>query len=380
MPRKPIEYTVFISCPEDVKEEREIVREVCHSLTKSKRNENISVKPLDYKKDVIPVINGKDIQTIINEQIREYGNGDYDIYIGIMWKRYGEKRKDGFSPTEGEFKDALERRKQTGRPEIKFFFKRRGSYPRDSYDALQMFEVQNFKERIQKSEKGFYDEFKDRLDFQKKVYESLDYILNRISKKRPSKSRKKTLISKIKYPPISNYLPRKVIPFEKYTPETFLIREDFSEDLVSVVEKHNQIVLLGDALVGKTTELKQLASVTSRDDSPFYPFLVSLNKYINQSISELLPKDWKRISQEKLLIILDGLDEIESKHKNDAIRQIELFSEQNPNSHILISCRTNFYKTRTEHFSGTLSGFSPYILLDLSNSEIEKYIENQLGS
>jgi predicted NACHT family NTPase len=100
---------------------------------------------------------------------------------------------------------------------------------------------------------------------------------------------------------------------------------------------------------------------------------------VNQNISELLPAYWSRIPDSQLLIILDGLDEIESKNKNDAIRQIELFSEQHPNSHVIVSCRTNFYKSETKESSGTLSGFSSYVLLDLDNAEIEKYIKMRLG-
>lgn len=111
----------------------------------------------------------------------------------------------------------------------------------------------------------------------------------------------------------------------------------------------------------------------------FFPFYVPLNKYVNQNISEFLPPTWSCILDSQLLIILDGLDEIESKNKNDAIRHIELFSEQHPNSHIIVSCRTNFYELENKLSSGTLSGFSSYVLLGLDDSEIEKYINMRLG-
>ena len=76
---------------------------------------------------------------------------------------------------------------------------------------------------------------------------------------------------------------------------------------------------------------------------------------------------------------MDGLDEIEAKNRNDAIRRIESFSEQHPSSKIVISCRKNFYKMEKEGESGTLSGFSSYILLDLDDNDIEKYLQNKLG-
>ena len=60
--------------------------------------------------------------------------------------------------------------------------------------------------------------------------------------------------------------------------------------------------------------------------------------------------------------------------------EIELFSDQHPSSHIIVSCRTNFYKSETEQSSGTLRGFSSYMLLDLDGTEIEEYIKNKLGN
>jgi predicted NACHT family NTPase len=76
---------------------------------------------------------------------------------------------------------------------------------------------------------------------------------------------------------------------------------------------------------------------------------------------------------------MDGLDEIEAKNRNDAIRRIESFSEQYPSTKIIISCRKNFYMMEKEGESGTLSGFSSYILLDLDDNDIEKYLQNKLG-
>ena len=79
-----------------------------------------------------------------------------------------------------------------------------------------------------------------------------------------------------------------------------------------------------------------------------------------------------------IAVILDGLDEIESKNKRDAIRQIELFAEQHPEIHIVVSCRTNFYESETEQLSGTLSGFSSYVLLELGEKEIEGYVKGSI--
>lgn len=366
-----IQIKVFVSCPSDVEQEKQIVRDVCDSLTKAlSKSRNIQVKTIEWRSDVIPFITGEGPQSVINKQIEE---SDYDIYIGILWKRFGDKQSNGLTPTEGEFKDALRRSKETGKPIVQFYFKLDEFYPSGSYEALQAFEIQQFKERIR--DFGLYDEFRGREEFQKKVYESILYTIENLN----SLTSKKTTIPKTKYPEIPHYLLRKVYPTKDYSSsEILFLRTELSQDILSLIVQHNRIVLLSDAGVGKTTELQRIAWHFSNNDSPFYPFLVPLNKYVNQDLSELLPPNWSEIPESQILIILDGLDEIESKNKNGAIRQVELFSEQYPSSHIIVSCRTNFYKSETKQSSGTLSRFSSYVLLDLDGKEIKKYIETRL--
>lgn len=183
-----------------------------------------------------------------------------------------------------------------------------------------------------------------------------------------------------KYNRVSDYLPRKVAKAENFSRNYYLFSDyENYENIIQVTDINKHVALLSDAGVGKTTELKQLAYHYSRNRL-YYPILVRLNKYTNKSISEYFPKYWELIPEEKLIILLDGLDEIESKNENDAIREIGLFAENHPNICIVISCRTNFYKIENENIFGmnTLSGFTSYILLDLGNKEIKKYVNDKL--
>lgn len=183
-----------------------------------------------------------------------------------------------------------------------------------------------------------------------------------------------------KYTRVSDYLPRKVAKAENFSRNYYLFSDYQNyENIIQVTDKNKYIVLLSDAGVGKTSELKQLAYHYSRNRL-YYPILVCLNKYTNKSISEYFPKYWELIPEEKLIILLDGLDEIENKNKNDAIREIGLFAENHPNTYIVISCRTNFYKIEDENIFGmsTLNGFTSYILLDLENKAIKKYVNDKL--
>ena len=228
-------------------------------------------------------------------------------------------------------------------------------------------------------------EFEREIDFERMVRRFLQKVCfdvsDKIAKKKSKLSSPLVNVERLSYEDVEDYILRKVCAVSDYNSTTSkYLSQDKAQDLLSLIENHERLVLLSDAGAGKTTELKRLAAYYSRKESPFYPYWGSLNKYVNQSIPELLPTSWSQVPEEQLLIILDGLDEIESKNKNDAIRQIELFSENHPTSHVIVSCRANFYNTEVKNLSGTLSRFSSYVLLDLAKPEIEEYVKSKLGS
>jgi predicted NACHT family NTPase len=183
------------------------------------------------------------------------------------------------------------------------------------------------------------------------------------------------------YPEIKSYLPRRVCETKDAGPfSLYLLSKEKVHDLAEVIERQKRVILLCDAGVGKTTELKRIASLYSKVDSRFHVELVSLNKYIDQSVPELLHYHWDQVPEDKLLVALDGFDETESQNRKNAVRRIESFAEAHPGVHILISCRTNFYTRETAHFSGTLLHFDSYTLLDLNDEVINEYLGEALGS
>lgn len=277
------------------------------------------------------------------------------------------------TPSEEEFENALKRYKQVRQPLICLYFRTDKFYPNSSYEAAQSTEVQKFKERIKQENLGLYREFK-RSEFYQKIRDDIEYIVKNWT------SLTAIPVSKKERVEVPNYLPRKVASAKDYGTIGFsfhLYRS--SQDTLDVIEKHNRIVLLGDAGVGKTTELERIRWHFSKSEPLFTPFFVSLNRYVNENLTELLGSNWSSLPVNQTIIILDGLDEIEGKNRNDAIRKIESFSEQYPSCKIIISCRKNFYKTEKENESGTLSGFSSFVLLDLDDKDVDKYIQNRLG-
>lgn len=371
MAKEVTQIRVLVSCPDDVAPEKQIVREVCEDITHGLgKGRNIQIRAIDWRENVVPLITGEGAQSVINRQIEDY---DYDIYVGILWKRFGDKRPNGLTPTEEEFENAFSRNQKTRRPILQFYFKLDEFYSDNSYDASQVLQVQEFKERRIKP-LGLYNEFKGKEEFGRKISSSILYIVENFD----SLTSGKTAIPKIKYDKVPHYLARRVCLAKDYdSASKLLLRRELAQDILEVIEQQRRIVLLSDAGVGKTTELQRIAYHFSKDEDNLYPFFVSLNKYV-QSLTELLPRNWREIPKSRLLLVLDGLDEIENKNRFDAIRQIESFADQNPSSYIVISCRTNFYNTETEQTSGTLGKFSSYILLPLDAKEIEDYISKSL--
>ena len=69
MQKNVILIKIFISCPSDVEKEKDIVREVCEILSNSLIKKNILVKPVHWKRDIIPQITGSGPQKVINDQL-----------------------------------------------------------------------------------------------------------------------------------------------------------------------------------------------------------------------------------------------------------------------------------------------------------------------
>jgi predicted NACHT family NTPase len=371
MSDKITEIKVFISCPSDVESEKDIVFDVCRDLSSMLRRRKISVSPIYWKNDVPPIITGDKPQEIIDKYLVE---SDYDIHVGILWKTFGKPLESGLTPTESEFENAFRRFERTKRPLIVVFFKQEPFYPKTKYETEQLLSVHRFRERI--TGLGLYKPFRKKLEFHrtsmKVIHEYID-LLTAVEDSRVS-------FARIKYKKVINYLNRKVCPKNKYKPEwgyLNLDRDNF--DILELLDKENRIVIIGDAGVGKTIELQRIASHYSEDNSKYFPFVIKLNKYVNQRIEDLLPDKWETIPENQLLLILDGLDEIESKNKRDAIRSIELFSELHSSAAIIVSCRSNFYQSSATTSLGTLKDFKEFILLPIDKSQIDSYIKTNLS-
>jgi hypothetical protein len=111
---------IFLASPSDVEAEREalsaLIREVNDVLAFLAPNRSLRLELLRYETHTYPDIG--QAQEVINRQIP----AEYDIFIGVMWKRCGTPTASSQSGTIEEFQRALARRESTGRPVIMFYF------------------------------------------------------------------------------------------------------------------------------------------------------------------------------------------------------------------------------------------------------------------
>jgi predicted NACHT family NTPase len=379
---------VFISGPSDADPEKQIVKDVCDDLNQGLRDRcNVNLLWLEWRKSVVPQL-GPRPQEVIND-----GIGEYEVFIGVLKKRFGTP-PGAFNPrtgaeyesgTEEEFELAYEQWKQTGELYINFYFERNLSFTSPNPDeAKQLLNVVKFKERIRSEDKRWVVEFDGILNFYKEVRRFLESVCWEIHDdfgKTKRDSIEPLAIVSQRYEEVATYLHRTVASTEDLIGKGSSYRVySKSEDALTIAMQQSRVALLGDAGSGKTTELQRIAAHFSKDNSNFFPFLVRLNKYVNQKIADFLPPYWTEIPSRKLLVLFDGLDEVESQNRNNAIRQIELFADQNPDSHIVVSCRSNFYKTETGQSSASLKDFHSYTLLNLSHSAITEYLTATLGN
>lgn len=113
-------YTVLLASPSDVMAERGTARDVLNEVNRLVGREKGAILDLvGWETDTFPAV-GTDPQALINSQLP--APDECDLFIGIMWNRFGSPTPRANSGTEEEFLRAIDSLKKHGRPDIMFFF------------------------------------------------------------------------------------------------------------------------------------------------------------------------------------------------------------------------------------------------------------------
>src|SRR5579859_5846961 len=148
MVKEILNLRIFLSSPSDLNYEREIIEKVVAEYNQIWRDHfGIGCELIRWETSIIPGIS-TDPQAVINAQIGD----NYDIFIGMLWARFGTETKRAGSGTEDEFNIAYDRfRRNPGEIAIAFYMKD-AAIPFDDIDITQLERVKSF--RSQLSEKG----------------------------------------------------------------------------------------------------------------------------------------------------------------------------------------------------------------------------------
>jgi len=164
---------VFISSPSDVKTERERLRKVVDELNRTiGQHENIYLEIVSWQTHGVPDMGRP--QEVINRQI-----GPYDIFIGIMWKRFGTPTGEADSGTQEEFEIAYDCWKRTNRPRIMFYFNKSPYTLKNKDDIDQLRNVIEFQEELKK--KGIIWDFNGPDEFETIMRGHLDNVIRQLA-------------------------------------------------------------------------------------------------------------------------------------------------------------------------------------------------------
>jgi len=163
--------TVFLASPGDLQEERNITRSSVERVNKIlSRRVGWQIELLVWE-DTLPGYSRP--QALINR-----GVDSCDLFLGVLWRRWGQDTSKYSSGFEEEFIRASDRRKKTGKPEIWLFFKAIDEESvKDPGDQLK--KVLKFKKEQIGLKELLFKEFSDSGNWDKLIYDNLlAYVLD----------------------------------------------------------------------------------------------------------------------------------------------------------------------------------------------------------
>lgn len=161
---------VFLSSPSDLDFERNLVKRAAHDwnvLRGAATGCHINI--LTWEDAVAPALSDRP-QAVINEAIGD----EYDVFLGMMWGRFGSPTGVAESGTVEEFDRALDRYRRGDALRLAMIFKT-APIPQSNLSGEQFDRVQAFKKRFA-DEGGLYREFADEDSLRKIISRILEDI------------------------------------------------------------------------------------------------------------------------------------------------------------------------------------------------------------
>jgi hypothetical protein len=171
-------YRCLIASPSDTKEERIICEKVFIEINNTIGERfDFRLEPLKWENDTRPAF-GEYSQAVINEQL----GTEYQIFIGIMYKKFGTPTKVAGSGTEEEFNNAFKKFSNHEKVEIMFYFNDEPPKKLSDIDTSELDKVQAFKKKVDNLG-GYYWSYLGIKDFEDKIRQHLsDFFLKEYGK------------------------------------------------------------------------------------------------------------------------------------------------------------------------------------------------------
>ena len=192
----------LIASPGDVAKERDICEEVFNELNRELGELlNFRIESVRWENDAHAGC-GEYVQDVISKQFE----GQYDLFLGIMYSRFGTPTPAAGSGTEEEFNIAYSKKQSGEVDEILFYFNS-APIPQEILDSGQFDKVKEFKQRL-KDLNVFYKTYDGVNAFKEFIRQELAlYLRQRFDKKGKNKGKalSKQLQAKIKLQKAATY-------------------------------------------------------------------------------------------------------------------------------------------------------------------------------
>lgn len=172
-------YKAFIASPSDTNRERDVCDKIFDEINNSLGNiYSFRIESIKWENDVRPTIKNTDAQSIIFDQT----GSTFEIFIGIMNKKFGAPTPRAGSGTEEEFNEAFKRYKEKKDLEVIFYFNDEPPTQMSDLNVHELMKIQDFKKRLQPI--GIYGTYKGVSDFEERLRKHLTkYFIEEFKKK-----------------------------------------------------------------------------------------------------------------------------------------------------------------------------------------------------
>ncbi len=160
---------------------------------------------------------------------------------------------------------------------------------------------------------------------------------------------------------------------------------------LKVANEKQYLMILGSPGAGKSTFLRKMGLEAIRGKRGKFqhqciPVFIELKRFdISKEIKDYIVEEFetcgfpsaqeftdKALEQGKLLILLDGLDEVPTDNMSEAIRQIQDFVDQHNKNRFIASCRVAAYRHNFKRFTDVA-------MADFDDVQIQQFINNWFG-